>query len=116
MGKQKKMVIGKVEAIHILIAKRYEALCKKCCIKPDDRTTTLMDLDAVSRAYQDFDWTGLLTADDGNFSHDIGGIKRHIDRSKAFCVNEDLENLLTDCFVPRFASHSTPAICAGGAK
>lgn len=95
--------------IHSLIAKRYEVLCKKHCIKPDDRQTTMMDLYAVSKAYPSFDWKGLLAADDGNFSHDLCGIKRHIDRSKAFTGKDDLAHLLTDCFLPRFARRATPA-------
>jgi hypothetical protein len=33
-------------------------------------------------------------ADDANFSHDIGGIHRHLNMKK---------NMLEDCFLPRFA-------------
>lgn len=36
----------------------------------------------------------LLAADDFNFIHDIGGIRRHIDRDTG---------KLTDCFLPRYA-------------
>lgn len=35
----------------------------------------------------------LLRADDGNFGHDVFGIRRYIDRTTG---------QLTDCFLPRF--------------
>jgi hypothetical protein len=37
----------------------------------------------------------LLNADDGNFSHDIGGIHQHLDAAG---------RRLNDCFWPRFAA------------
>lgn len=40
--------------------------------------------------------TALLEADDFNFSHDVFGIRRYLDRETG---------ALTDCFVPRFAVH-----------
>lgn len=94
--------------LHSQIADRYELLCAGMNITPDDRMSTMMDLEAVSQAYPNFRWKELLEADDFNFSHDIGGIKRHIDRSKAFTGgNDDLKNLLRDCFVPRFCGSAT---------
>lgn len=37
----------------------------------------------------------LLVADEGNFAHDVFGIRRHIDRTTGE---------LQDCFVPRYAA------------
>jgi hypothetical protein len=110
MGKKGSGVRGResdkkeLRQMHLMIAQRYEDLCKELAIKCSDRTTTLMDLAAVSMAYPNFDWDGLLMADDFNFGHDLGGIKRHIDRTKAFTSADDLDHLFTGCFVPRFAS------------
>lgn len=89
--------------IHRKIADRYEAYCTELGIEPDDRTTTMMDLEAVSKAFPDFGWQELLDADNWNFCHDIGGIKRHIDRTKRVFTDNDVEDLLTENFIPRFA-------------
>lgn len=60
-----------------------------------DRMSLDMDL-AATHAHCPLRLQELLDADDFNFSHDIFGIMRHIDRSTG---------LLGDCFLPRFAAH-----------
>ena len=52
----------------------------------------LMDLSAVHEKTP-LDLYRLYSADPANFAHDLGGIRRHLNR-------ETLE--LEDCFVPRF--------------
>ena len=61
-----------------------------------DRLSLMMDLECANEEFH-LRLDELLKADDFNFSHDIGGIQHHIDRStKTF----------KDCFVPRFAGNS----------
>jgi hypothetical protein len=59
-----------------------------------DRLSMLMDLDAVHTRVMPLDLTALLNADAANFAHDIGGIRRHLNRDTI---------QLEDFFVPRFA-------------
>lgn len=59
-----------------------------------DRTDLSMDLIAVHANGCPLDFDRLLQADDFNFSHDIFGIKTHIDRETG---------RLTRCFLPRCA-------------
>lgn len=58
-----------------------------------DRLSLSMDLCAV-HAERPLDFEALLAADGPNFTHDIGGIMKHMDRETG---------TLRDCFVPRFA-------------
>lgn len=62
-----------------------------------DRLSLSMDLDATNNEFnlrlQEF-----LEADNFNFAHDIIGIQNNINRA-----TKKIEN----CFVPRFASHSS---------
>ena len=60
----------------------------------DDRTTCLMDITACHLNACPLDLQKLLDADDGNFAHDVLGIRRHINRNTA---------QLEDCFIPRCA-------------
>lgn len=53
-----------------------------------------MDLCATHANGNPLRLTELLDADDFNFSHDVFGIRRHLDRETG---------QLTDCFVPRFS-------------
>lgn len=65
-----------------------------------DVFTALMDLNAAQLSFK-LRLDELLVADDFNFSHDVFGIRRHLNR-------KTLE--IEDCFVPRFAvSESTSA-------
>jgi hypothetical protein len=57
--------------------------------------TAFMDVDACHNNGCPLDLERLLAADEFNFSHDVFGIARHINRDTG-----QLEN----CFVPRFAS------------
>jgi len=59
-----------------------------------ERRTVLLDLTACHFRIIKLRLGDMLTADDGNFMHDIAGINRHIDRQN---------HKLRDCFLPRFA-------------
>lgn len=63
------------------------------------RMTLIMDLSAC-HAQCPIDFAALAKADGFNFSHDVCGIARHMDRETG---------LLTDCFVPRFAKKESAA-------
>lgn len=53
----------------------------------------MMDLSAV-HSHTPLRLTALSKADDFNLAHDVGGIRRHLDRETGE---------LTGCFVPRYA-------------
>jgi hypothetical protein len=55
---------------------------------------TTMDLSACIAQGMPLKLRDLLMADEGNFAHDICGIRRHIDRTTG---------KLGGCFLPRFA-------------
>lgn len=57
----------------------------------------ILDLENVKC---ELDLQALFDADDGNFSHDIGGIHNHLDHETGE---------LRDCFWPRFAKPSASA-------
>lgn len=63
---------------------------------------TVMDLSATVAQGCALRLEELLNADSFNFTHDICGIRRHLDRSTGF---------LGDCFLPRFAV-PLPALAA----
>jgi hypothetical protein len=67
---------------------------------PDDRRTMIMDLNACHSNGCPLQLEELLTADSSDFSHDIYGIRRHIDRTTG---------KLQDCFIPR---HAQPEVTA----
>lgn len=54
----------------------------------------VMDVDACHSNGCPLKLADLLVTDDGNFAHDVFGIRRHIDRETG---------KLGDCFLPRFA-------------
>ena len=56
------------------------------------RLDVLMDLEYCHENAQELDFEKLHGFDDGNFAHDVGGIRRHFNR-------ETFE--LDDCFSPR---------------
>ena len=58
-----------------------------------DFLTVALDVE-YAHAQIPMDLGRLLLADDFNFSHDVGGIGRHINRETG---------QMEDCFVPRFA-------------
>lgn len=62
---------------------------------PDSAATLLMDLNACHSNGCPLDFAGLLNADRYEFSHDIYGIRKAIDRNTG--------KLTEDCFMPRYA-------------
>ncbi len=61
-----------------------------------DQVGLMMDLTACHANGNPLRLSELLVADDFNFTHDVYGIQRHINRDTG-----KLEN----CFVPRFTNH-----------
>lgn len=59
------------------------------------RMTLIMDLDSAHQQFS-LKLAELLAADDMNFSHDVGGIVRHMDRSQ-------YPGKVGQGFVPRYA-------------
>jgi hypothetical protein len=57
-----------------------------------------MDITACHANGCKLDLAKLLGADDGNFGHDVFGIRRHLDRADG----SPTAGQLLDCFVPRF--------------
>ena len=83
------------------IADRAEALSVKHGSSFNKKTGAefrrgiVMDLNAVHCNGCELQLAALLAADDGNFSHDVFGITRHIDRGTG---------QLKDSFLPRYAA------------
>lgn len=78
----------KLMAITDRAAKLVEGLGLAAC-----KVDIMMDLEAAHRDTP-LDFDKLLAFDDGNFGHDISGIRHHLNRRTG-----ELE----DCFVPRCA-------------
>lgn len=76
-----------------LIAHRASALAKRMGVKYSVQDAS-MDITAVHCNDLKLDLAGLGGADEGNFGHDVFGIRRHINRDTG---------KLKDCFVPRYA-------------
>lgn len=64
-------------------------------VRPFDRSGATMDLIACHNHGCKLDLQALVDADDFDFSHDVYGINRHLNRKTGE---------LTDCFLPRFAA------------
>jgi hypothetical protein len=62
-----------------------------------DKLSLTMDIEACHANGNPLRLADLLAADDFNFSHDVAGINRHIDRNTG---------KLMDCFVPRFTQRA----------
>lgn len=75
------------------IADRADAMFKDAGAD-QSKMDTVMDLSACIANGCPLKLAELLAADDFNFAHDVGGIRRHINRTTG-----KLEN----CFLPRFA-------------
>jgi hypothetical protein len=76
------------------IVNRYEALYQRLWPgEPFDRLRAFMDITAVHLNGCPLRLKELLEARDLDFSHDMGGIARHLDRRTG---------KLTNCFLPRF--------------
>lgn len=76
------------KVIHDIAARAAELL-------EADLMTVSMDVTACHLNGCPLRLADLLTADEGNFAHDIAGIARHLDRKSGE---------LQDCFLPRFAA------------
>jgi len=76
----------------VQIAKRAE---RELTGYPDDRRTLVMDLNSCHSNGCPLDLEGLLAAPLLDFSHDLYGIRKAIDRRTG--------KLTEDCFMPRFA-------------
>ena len=76
------------------IAKRALVMAMDAGIELDC-TELVMDIEATHLNGCPLKLDALLSADDLNFSHDVFGIRRYLDRSTG---------KLTDCFVPRYAA------------
>jgi len=70
-----------------------EIAMRRDIISPVDKLSLCMDLETAHKATP-LDLERLLAADDGNFMHDIEGIRTNLNRRTG-----ELENL----FLPRFA-------------
>lgn len=79
------MLISKIAKRGILMAADFGV--------QTDRLEMVMDIEACHCNGNPLDLAALLTAKDSDFSHDVFGIQRHINR-----VNGKLQN----CFLPRF--------------
>jgi len=83
---------------HALVVKiAARAHCREYI--PDQRLPSMlnlmMDVTAVHEHVRKLRLEDLAKADDGNLTHDVFGINRHLDRTTF---------KLKDCFVPRFAA------------
>lgn len=86
-------------ADHDLIA-QIAARAVDVATLPIERLTVEMDLTACHLNGCPLNLPALLDADAADFSHDIMGINRHLDRNNG---------KLRDCFLPRFAAKTNPA-------
>lgn len=77
------------------IATRAELLAKRQGTRNFDRVACIMDLTACHANGCRLDLDRLISADDFNFSHDIAGIGRHLNRETG---------QLEDHFLPRFTA------------
>ena len=81
-----------------VIATRAVAMFKEHGITYD-KVSALMDIESAHRDIP-LDLAGLSDADITTFTHDIGGIRRHMDRTT-------FPGKLQDCFLPRMALRAT---------
>jgi hypothetical protein len=79
------------------IVRRAIAMCEKLDLPIPNKVELEMDLEATHCGGCELDLMRLLEARDGDFSHDIGGIRRHMDRTTG---------QLGGCFQPRFKLRS----------
>jgi hypothetical protein len=76
-----------------LVAERYEKIAG---INAEERITTLMDLEIVEQNFGPVDWDFVANMSAADFSHDLFGVKRHINRQT---------HQIEGCFVPRFVGN-----------
>jgi hypothetical protein len=80
----------------IKITERAEKLARKAGVEPPLRMNMVMDIEAAHSNGCPLKLNELLAAEDFDFTHDVWGIMRHIDRDSG---------TLRDCFVPRYAAN-----------
>lgn len=78
------------------IVNRAEQEARALDIDLGPRQALAMDITACHCNGNPLDLQGLLEAPSGDFWHDVGGIRRHIDRTTG---------QLGDCFSPRCSKH-----------
>lgn len=78
----------------VLILKITDRVYKEVPEYPDDKLSLTMDLEATHSNGCPMDFVKLLNAPSFDFIHDVGGIRRHLDRNTG---------ALLDCFRPRCA-------------
>lgn len=76
------------------IADRVMEMVKQAGGMPYKKMDILMDIDACHSNGNPLKLEELLKSDDGNFAHDVFGIRQHINRKTG---------KLEDCFVPRYS-------------
>lgn len=83
------------EEMHTIlaIAERAQRMAVRCNVDYDF-ATAVMDIDACISNGCPLRLEELALAEDGDFAHDVFGIRRHIDRDTG---------TLRDCFLPRYA-------------
>ena len=79
--------------IIVKIAHRFQSIMEGMQLVPPEFQDILMDLSAVQNK-NPLKLQELLNADGPNFTHDVGGIRKNLNRTTG-----ELEN----CFVPRFS-------------
>lgn len=85
VGREEVHIISEIAARAVALAKRHGVAYPKM--------TAVMDLMACHANGCPLRLRDLLAADDGNFAHDVFGIRDHINRDTG---------ALGDCFLPRF--------------
>jgi hypothetical protein len=80
----------------LLIARRASAMAKAAGFEYNPLDAT-MDLEACHCNGCPLDLPKLADFDDGNFGHDVFGIRRFINRERG---------KLTNCFLPRSSAHA----------
>jgi hypothetical protein len=78
--------------LFVAVAERYENMALGT---PDERITTILDLEVTMAEFPEADLNVLLDFPSRDFAHDIFGIKNHINRS---------EMKIEGGFVPRFVN------------
>jgi hypothetical protein len=85
-------VSKEVNAAIALVVARYLEIYERLNGRSLDRMSLNMDLTATEANGCPMDWEILLAADEFTFCHDVGGIRRHINRETG---------QLEDFFLPR---------------
>lgn len=97
----------------VAICERYEGILRKIHVPIEqdrctDRLSNVMDLTVMNNEFPTADLTILLESPDHCFMHDMGEMKRHIDRSAVRNPDEYETGCgaFPDWFCPRYVSAS----------